>query len=284
MPLSWPLLENENPDGNEPEATDQEYGVVPPLAPITYEYEEPDCAPGIEPVVIVNGVVGALAGFTVTLALALFVESAELVAVTVTIVFVVTEGALNIPVPEIVPALEDHVTDVLLVPWTVATNCWPAPAVRLGDNGETEILTVVIAGVTLTTALALLLLFATLVARTVTFVVVVTVGAMNSPALEMLPAEVDHVTPVLLVPWTVAENCLLPPELKLAPVGETEMLTVVVTGVTLTTALALLLLLATLVARTVTFVAEVTFGATNSPALEMLPAEADHVTAVLLTP
>lgn len=41
---------------------------------------------------------------------------------------------------------------------------------------------------------------------------------------------------------------------------------------------------ATLVAVTVTFVVEVTDGAVRSPALEMVPAEADQVTAVFVEP
>jgi hypothetical protein len=36
----------------------------------------------------------------------------------------------------------------------------------------------------------------------------------------MDPAEVDHVTAVLLVPATVAENCCEPPEAKVTLAGE----------------------------------------------------------------
>ena len=48
---------------------------------------------------------------------------ATLVAVTVTLVLLVTLGAVNRPPVEIVPALADQVTAVLLVPCTVAVNC-----------------------------------------------------------------------------------------------------------------------------------------------------------------
>jgi L-2-hydroxyglutarate oxidase LhgO len=46
-----------------------------------------------------------------------------------------------------------------------------------------------------------------LVALTVTEVVDVTVGAVRSPALDMDPAEADHVRAVLDEPLTVAVNC-----------------------------------------------------------------------------
>lgn len=201
--------------------------MVPPLAPKVYAYAAPDCAPGIEGVVIANGLAGALAGFTETLTLAFFVLSAALVAVTVTVVFVVTEGAVNIPLPEIVPAEADHVTDVLLDPDTVAENCCPAPAVTEADVGETETLTVGVDGAMLTNALALFVGSAALVARTVTAVALVTVGAVKAPELVIDPAVADQVTAVLLVPCTVAENCLLLPEARLTLVGVTATLTVV---------------------------------------------------------
>lgn len=189
-------------------------------------YDALDCAPGTDDVVIVNGLVGATTALMATLALAFLVLSAELVAVTVTVVFDVTEGAVNMPLPEIVPAEADHVTAVLLEPCTVATNCCPVPDFTDADVGETETLTVgAAAGTTLTTELALFVLSTELVARTVTEVVAETVGAVNMPALEILPAEADQVTAVLLVPCTLAVNCRLPPAVTLVLVGETEMLT-----------------------------------------------------------
>jgi hypothetical protein len=52
---------------------------------------------------------------TVTVALAYLVVSAALVALTVTVVFAVTVGALNNPALLTVPAVDDQVTAVLLV-------------------------------------------------------------------------------------------------------------------------------------------------------------------------
>ncbi len=52
---------------------------------------------------------------------------------------------------------------------------------------------------------------ATLVALTVTVVFAVTVGAVNSPELEIVPAEADQITEVFVIPVTVAVNCLVPP-------------------------------------------------------------------------
>jgi hypothetical protein len=76
---------------------------------------------------------------------------------------------------------------------------------------------------TVTVALAYLVGSATLVAVTVVFAV--TVGALNNPLLLTAPAVADHVTAVLLVFVTWAENCWLPPEITVAVVGETETLT-----------------------------------------------------------
>lgn len=79
---------------------------------------------------------------TVKSALALLVGSAALVARTVTVVEVVTFGAVKIPALVIVPALADQVTEVLLVPCTVAENCCVPAEDTLALVGEMEILTV----------------------------------------------------------------------------------------------------------------------------------------------
>jgi hypothetical protein len=68
-------------------------------------------AGGIASVVIFRLCGGAL-GDTVTAADALLVESATLIAVTVTFVVVLTVGAVKKPEEEIVPALAFHVTPV----------------------------------------------------------------------------------------------------------------------------------------------------------------------------
>ena len=201
--------------------------MVPPLAPIKYAYEVLDCAPGNEEVVIVNEFAGGLFGLTATLTLAFLVLSAELVAVTMTVVFAVTDGAVNMPFPETAPAEADQMTAVLLEPCTEATNCCPAPDFTDAEVGETDTLTVggATVGTTLTTELALFVLSAELVARTVIAVVAETLGAVKTPVLEIIPAEADQVTAVLLVPSTLAVNCRLPPAVTLVLVGEMEMLT-----------------------------------------------------------
>ena len=48
---------------------------------------------------------------------------------------------------------------------------------------------------------------ATLLAVTLILAPLVTVGAVNIPVLETLPAVAVQVTAVLLVPWTLAVNC-----------------------------------------------------------------------------
>jgi hypothetical protein len=47
-----------------------------------------------------------------------------------------------------------------------------------------------------------------------------TAGAVSTPVFEMDPAVVDHVTAVLLVPLTVAENCCAPLEANVTLAGE----------------------------------------------------------------
>ncbi len=59
-------------------------------------------------------------------------------------------------------------------------------------------------------------------AVTVIVVFELTVGAVNSPALETDPAVADQVTAVLLDPVTAAANCWVPPEVTEAVCGEME--------------------------------------------------------------
>jgi len=67
-------------------------------------------------------------------------------------------------------------------------------------------------GVTETIAMACLALSATLVAVILTVVKLVTLGAVNNPVFEMVPAPADHTTEVLLVPSSAAWNRRLPPD------------------------------------------------------------------------
>ena len=74
--------------------------------------------------------------------------------------------------------------------------------------------------VTETVALADLVESATLVAVTVTSVPAATPAKDKSPEPEMLPADADQVTEVLLLPVTVAVNCSVPADGTDAEVGE----------------------------------------------------------------
>ena len=77
-------------------------------------------------------------------------------------------GAVYNPLALMVPPLALQVTAVLLVPVTVAVNCWVPPLGSDAAGGEMETLTPVPAGaVTLTRLVAVLLLSAALVAVTV---------------------------------------------------------------------------------------------------------------------
>jgi hypothetical protein len=87
--------------------------VAPPLAAIVKAYPLPDCALGSDAVVIARA---DCTGLTLTDALDFFVESAELVAVTVSVELLETVGAVNIPLLEMLPDEADQVTAVLLVP------------------------------------------------------------------------------------------------------------------------------------------------------------------------
>lgn len=137
------------------------------------------------------------------------------------------------------------------------------------------------AGLTVTKALDFFVVSAALVAVTVTDELLVTFGAVNTPLVEIAPELADHVTAVLLVPCTVAANCLVLPEVKLVLEGEIDRVTPVVT---FTEAVAFLVLSAALVAVTVTVVPLLTVGAVNNPLLDTKPALALQVTLVLVVP
>ena len=83
--------------------------------------------------------VGAV-GLTSTLAIAFFVLSAALVAMTVTRVSLVTTGAVTTPVFDTEPAIALQVTAVLLVPCTVALNRWLFPEAMRVAVGEIAML------------------------------------------------------------------------------------------------------------------------------------------------
>jgi hypothetical protein len=104
-------------------------------------------------------------------------------------------------------------------------------------------------------------------------------GAVYRPEVETVPPVADHVTEVLLEPVTVAVNCCAAPVINDAEVGLIE----IATGTaTVTVADADFELSATLVAVTV-YVPALP-GAVYRPEIEIVPAVADQVTAVLLLP
>jgi len=71
----------------------------------------------------------------VTLALALLVGSALLIASTDTLVTIPTPGAENSPPAVTVPFVADQVTSSFVVPDTVAVNCCLAPGARVTFAG-----------------------------------------------------------------------------------------------------------------------------------------------------
>jgi hypothetical protein len=116
-------------------------------------------------------------GFNVTVAVAVLVPSAALVAVTVTVCCVETlAGAVYKPAALIVPApvgLIVHVTVVFEDPVTVGVNCWVAPWDSDTVEGVTDTLT---GGFNVTVAVAVLVPSAALVAVTVTVCCAVTLA------------------------------------------------------------------------------------------------------------
>src|SRR6266540_1385266 len=212
---------------------------------------------------------------TVTAALAVLVESASLVAVTVCVPAVA--GAVYSPPVEMVPTVglppvtpsTDHCTPVLVVPVTVAVNC---AVVFTGTAAEVGLMLTAMA-VTVTVALAVLVGSALLVA--VTVCEPAAAGAVYSPVAEMVPTVVlppatpstDHCTLVLVVPVTVAVNCFVVFTATLAEVGL--MLIATPPLVTVTAAFADLVVSALLVAVTVCVPAVA--GAVYRPLPEMAP-------------
>ena len=108
--------------------------------------------------------------------------------------------------------------------------------------------------------------------------VALTLGAVNSPPLEIVPPFAVQVTAVFEVLLTLAVNCWLAPESRLDELGETVTATPV-DGFTVTIARAYLVGSATLVAVTVAVAVVETLRAVNNPLLEIVPPSAVHVTA-----
>ena len=143
------------------------------------------------------------------------------------------------------PPVAVQVTDVLLLPVTLAVNCCVALPASEAEPGEID--TATTGALTVTVADADLVESATLVAVTVKVPAVV--DAVYSPLEETLPPVADHATDVLLVPLMLAVNCWVPLVSIEAETGE--MLTATTGALTVTVAEADLLESATLVAVTV---------------------------------
>jgi len=105
------------------------------------------------------------AAVTVTLPKADLLGSATLLAVTVS--FPATLGAVYKPLESMLPSVASHVTEVLLVPVTVAVNCCVALVWRLAEVGLIVIDTTGGVAVTVTVAKAFFVVSAVLVAITV---------------------------------------------------------------------------------------------------------------------
>ena len=72
----------------------------------------------------------------------------------------------------------------------------------------------------MTVAVAFFVESATLVAVTEAVFEALTAGGVYNPPFVMVPAEVDHVSAVLVVPVTAAVNCCVVPEYKVTLFGE----------------------------------------------------------------
>jgi len=167
-------------------------------------------------------------GVSVTLALANFVASATLVAVTViSSELLITAGAVYNPFTKLpIEGVIDQVTAVFALPVTVAENCevWDAARVALGGFTLTMTLP---GGTSWTVALADLEVSTTLVAVIVTdWALLITVGAVYNP-FDKLPIAgvMDQATPVFALPVTAAVNSLLCDAVRVALKGLTLTLT-----------------------------------------------------------
>ena len=152
------------------------------------------------------------------LAVAVFVASATLVAVTVmTCCERIDAGAAYTPITEMLPTagLSDHLTATFELPATDAANTcvFEGPSVTL--PGDSATLTV---GTKVTLALANFVASTTLVAVTVIACCErIDAGAVYTPAAERLPTTglIDHVTAVFVLPETAAVNLCVAEEVRL---------------------------------------------------------------------
>ncbi len=213
-----------------------------------------------------------------TLALADFVGSDTLVAVTMTVCEELIEaGAVYRPLLETVPTagLTDQVTPDDFPPeppLTAALNCWLWEGASVAAAGLTDTEMEVVACKVMV-ALADWVWSAALVAFTVTVCwELIEGGAVYSPVLEMVPAAglSDQITAGFVVPDTTAVNCWLCETVRLALVGL--MATATAVGgcsVTLAVALAVGVMVAPATVTVVT--AAMLAGAVYKPLFETVP-------------
>jgi len=126
------------PGGSEPDELLHTYGAVPPVAASAAEYGTPVVAGGRFVEAIAGGVL--LGGAVMLTAADAFLDgSATLVAVIVAVVFVLTAGATNSPLMEMVPDVAPQLTPTLLVPVTAEVNCMLFPEATVAAEGDTAI-------------------------------------------------------------------------------------------------------------------------------------------------
>ena len=135
---------------------------------------------------------------------------------------------------------------------------------------------------------ALALGTAALVAVMVAVAALDTVGAVNNPLVEMVPALALHRTCELVDPWTVAASCCVEPDVTVALAGLTVTVTPPTAGVTRiveeAAAFASATLVAVTMARKLALIAPDTVGAVNKPLEVIVPALALHITCVFSEP
>jgi hypothetical protein len=178
-----------------------------------------------------------------------------------------------------------QITPVFVVPVTVEYSCSVPPAATVAVAGATLTVT---AGITSSDADAFFVPSTTLVAVAVTAVIAFTLdGAEYNPVDEITPIAGLRlqITPVFVVPVTLALSCSFAPADTIADVGATVTFTPAGVGFTVSSAVPDCVVSATLVAINVTFVGAATLaGARYSPLVVTVPKFGEIVHKTLLFP
>jgi hypothetical protein len=187
---------------------DDEYGVLFPAA-VVKPYEMPLYAGMLSVqltvidvlVTVVTGCVIVSTGLTASVTVAYFVGSCVLAAFTVTVLPVT--GAVRMPLEVMLPLLTDHVMagEYPPVPLIVAWQVRLLPC-AIVVAGQLAVTLVTVSGASVNVTLELFVVSPTAVA-VITAVPLAgsVVGAVYTPALEIVPAVVDHETDELYAPW-----------------------------------------------------------------------------------